>query len=90
MLKIDISKQAGKFLGKIPKKQKRQISEKILSLAAGSTPQDCKRLKGNFSYYRVDIGEFRIIYKFTKYYLYVDLVGKRNDDEIYRKFRRMS
>jgi len=38
-------------------------------------------------YFRTDIGEHRIVYKFDAKCLYVWVVGKRNDDAVYRKFK---
>jgi mRNA interferase RelE/StbE len=59
MLKINLSKQAQKFLGRLPPKQRRQVSGKIFQLAADPVPPDSKPLKG-FPYRRADIGEYRI------------------------------
>ncbi|WP_419234837.1 hypothetical protein [Rickettsia endosymbiont of Nabis limbatus] len=39
-------------------------------------------------YYRVDVGEFRIIYQKDKINTYIFLVEKRNDREVYRLFKR--
>lgn len=88
MLKIDITKSAGKFINKLPPKQFRQVVSTIFSLRENPTPHDSKQLIGYSEYYRADIGEYRIIYRFDTNTFYVSLVGKRNDDEIYRKFKQ--
>jgi mRNA interferase RelE/StbE len=41
-----------------------------------------------YPYHRVDIGECRIIDNVDRDVLKVFLIGKRNDDEIYRTLRR--
>jgi mRNA interferase RelE/StbE len=48
-------------------------------------------LKGYPGFYRVDSGEYRIIYRFTPEEDLVEiiLVGKRNDDEVYEQFKRL-
>ena len=89
MLKIRFSKFAKKFIEKLPPKQKRQVIEKSLSLEVDSLPHDSKPLKGYAGYFRTDIGEYRIIYSITELIISIELVDKRNDDQIYRKFRRL-
>ncbi len=86
MFKLDITKSAGKFIKKLPPKQYRQVVSTILSLRENPTPHDSEKLKGYTEYRRVDIGEFRIIYRFDKETVYIATVGKRNDDEVYKKF----
>ena len=88
MLKIDITKSAGKFIKKLPPKQYRQVVGTMLSLRENSKPHDSEQLKGYPQYQRVDIGEFRIIYRFDKDTVYIALVGKRNDDEVYKRFKQ--
>ena len=88
MRKIDLTKKARKFLNGLPAKQFRQIVKKIFSLLENPDPQDAKQLKG-YPYLRTDTGEYRIIYRFDDETVYVLLVGKRNDDEVYAKLRRM-
>jgi len=88
MLKLDITKAAGRFIKKLAPKQYRQVVSKILSLIENPFSHDSKQLKGYSEYHRVDIGEFRIIYRFDKETVYIATVGKRNDDEVYKKFKK--
>jgi mRNA interferase RelE/StbE len=88
MLKIDITKAAGKFIQKLPPKQFRQIVSTIFALRENPTPHDSKQLIGYPEYKRVDIGEYRIIYRFDSDSVYVAIVGKRNDDEVYKRFKQ--
>lgn len=54
-------------------------------------PTDSKQLKGYPNYYRVDSGEYRIVYRYKPEddLVEVILVGKRNDDEVYKKLERL-
>jgi len=88
MLKIDITKSAGKFIKKLPPKQYRQVVSTIFNLRENQTPHDSKQLIGYPEYHRADIGEYRIIYRFDTEILYIVIVGKRNDDEVYRQFKQ--
>jgi mRNA interferase RelE/StbE len=89
MLKIDLQKDAAKFLEKLPPKHKKQIAHKIVDLCENPIPHDSKILKGtSTSFHRVDIGEYRIVYTVEKDVVNIPLIGKRNDAEVYRQFKR--
>jgi mRNA interferase RelE/StbE len=79
------------FLNGLQPKIAAQISKKVLSLNLDPFPADSKKLKGYDKYYRVDSGEYRIVYTYnsTADLIEIILVGKRNDDEIYKKLERL-
>ena len=90
MLKIDPSAQARKFLKRVPAKHARQLYRKLTQLRHDPRPQDSKQLKGKSSdYLRADVGEYRIIYRVEGATLYVYVVGKRNDADVYRRLERL-
>ncbi len=86
MRSLNLSNFAADFLTTLESKQSRQIWNKIVSLMKDARPNDSIDLDGEF--FRTSIGEFRIVYKFDKSILYIVLVGRRNDDEIYKQFKR--
>ena len=86
---LDIKPRAIKFIKSLPPKHKRQVKDHILSLIKNPIPHDSKKLTGYEPYMRVDIGEYRIIYRYEKNTVTVILVGKRNDDEVYRIMKRI-
>ena len=89
MLRFQISKKAQKFLSNLPPKQQNQVAVKIKELIKNGHGADSIHLKGS-AWYRVDIGEYRIIYDIEdEDLLIIPLVGKRNDDEVYKKLRRL-
>jgi mRNA interferase RelE/StbE len=85
-----IDKSVAKQSQKFPAKQYKQIVVKLLSLASNPKPQDCKALKRIEGGYRVDSGEYRILYYLIESkneqrgQVQIFRVGKRNDDEVYR------
>lgn len=81
---IRLTKAAEKELYGLQLKQFRQMVRKIFSLQADPKPQDCKELKGNPGIYRVDQGEYRILYTIEEDAIEVFRVGKRNDDAVYK------
>ncbi len=87
MLKLDITRKAKKFLDRLDAKQFRQISRKIFSLMENPNQHDTHQLAG-YEYKRADQGEYRIIYRVEGDCLMVALIGKRNDDEVYKKLKR--
>ncbi len=90
MLKLDITHDAHKFLKKLPPKQYRQVVSKMLSLMKDPKPHDTKQLIGFPEYWRTDIGEYRIVYKFSEDLVKIEIIGKRNDSDVYRQFRGKS
>lgn len=86
MLKLDVTKQATRFFRPLPAKQYRQIFNKILALMEDPEPSDSSPLVG-YPYRRADVGEYRVIYRVEEDCLKVVLVGKRNDDEVYRQLK---
>jgi mRNA interferase RelE/StbE len=90
MHRIDITKSAGKFIKTLSLKQYRQVVSTILILRENPTPHDFKQLSGYPEYQRVDIGEYRIVYKFDKNTVYIAVIGKRNDYEIYKRFKQQN
>ena len=87
MLKVNFSRQAAKFVKRLSVKHARQIAIKITELRNNPYPQDSIKLKG-YSYYRVSIGEYRLIYCVEAEVLAILLIGKRNDDEVYKQLKR--
>ncbi|MEN6356941.1 MAG: type II toxin-antitoxin system RelE/ParE family toxin [Armatimonadota bacterium] len=88
MLRLKLTKDAGEFLAKRQLKHQRQIAAKIQTLRDDPAPTDSKALKGYDGYMRSDIGEYRVIYRVDGDTLFVATIGKRNDDEVYRRFKR--
>ena len=85
---IDLSRQAERFLRDLPVKQARQIAEKLQALAADPSAQPSEQLRGYAPMRRLRAGEFRIIYAVESETVQVRLIGKRNDDEIYKALGR--
>jgi len=56
-------------------------------LMADPEPPDSILIKGS-PYRRADIGEYRIVYQVRNNCLFVFVIGKRNDDEVYRLLKK--
>lgn len=90
MRSINLSKQADHFLSQLDSKQFKQIVKSIFDLGKNLESGDIKKMhnNGNISYYCKDVGEYRVIYHSTENVLYVTVIGKRNDDDVYKIFDR--
>ena len=61
----------------------------MLALLNDPEPHDSRLLKGSrAANRRVDLGEYRVVYRAEGENLLVLVVGKRNDGEIYRLLER--
>ncbi len=87
MLNLDFSAQAIKFLKKLSGKPAKQIKKKIEEMRSNPYPQDSAKLYG-YPFLRTDSGEYRIVYLVNGDTLEIKIVGKRNDDEVYKKLAR--
>jgi mRNA interferase RelE/StbE len=79
-----IETSARKSLKALQPKFIKQIVFKIFTLQDNPFPQDCKKLKGYQRGYRVDQGEYRILYTVEEDRVRIFRIGKRNDDEVYQ------
>jgi mRNA interferase RelE/StbE len=91
MAKLDGLKTVLDFLKGLQPKIAAQITKKVLALNIEPLPSDSHELSGYPGYYRVDSGEYRIIYRFNANddLVEVILIGKRNDDEVYKQLKRL-
>lgn len=85
---LDIHNDCLKFLRTLNPRQFRQVVTSLFELLRNPEPHDSIQLSG-WPFRRVDVGEYRIIYRVENDILRVPLIGKRNDDEVYRDLRRL-
>jgi mRNA interferase RelE/StbE len=78
-------------VSKLQPKQFKQVFNKVCELSTTPMPQDSRPLKGDKfnGLYRVDIGEFRVIYSIDDDTINILLLGKRNDDAVYKTLERI-
>ena len=89
-LTLRISRQTGRFVKTLPPRQYKQVISTIFSLLNNPKPHDSQALRGSRQdNRRVDVGEYRIVYRVAGEELLVLVAGKRNDDEIYKQLKRL-
>jgi mRNA interferase RelE/StbE len=91
MAKLDGLEAVLDFLKGLQPKIAAQIAKKVFALNIDPLPTDSKSLKGYPGLYRVDSGEYRIVYQFDVEadVIQILLVGKRNDDEVYKQLKQL-
>ena len=85
MRDVDLSRDAEKALRRLPPKHRAQVASKLLALRSDPRPADAKKLLG-FEFFRVTVGEYRIVYRHDARLVEVLLIEKR--DAVYRVLRR--
>jgi mRNA interferase RelE/StbE len=88
MRTIELSKQAGAFLRQLPGKHARQIIERLDLLAEDAEKLPSEILKGYAPMRRLRAGEYRIVFLVEGDVVQVRLIGKRNDDDVYKTLER--
>lgn len=90
MKKLKITKDAAKAWEALDAKQYKQVGKAIIGLMGNPTPADSQSLKGaKNGERRQDVGEYRIVYCNTEDAIEVLVVGKRNDDNVYKLWERL-
>jgi len=81
--KILIKSSAAKELDKIPQKDIKRITNKILALATNPRPSGCEKLSAQ-ERYRVRQGNYRIVYSIDDIELMVSVVKIGHRRDVYR------
>ncbi len=90
-MNLKMTKQAQKACQSLDARQYRQVVSAILGLLHNPEPHDSQPMKvAARGERRVDAGEYRVIYAIEGETVDVLVVGKRNGDEVYRIWERMS
>ena len=90
MWKRRITRDAEKAMDKMPDKHFCQVYDAIEALRVDPEPGDSKELISNVTpkRRRKDVGEYRIVYWYDDETLSIDVVGRRNDGDVYKKAKR--
>ncbi|MGB2853645.1 MAG: type II toxin-antitoxin system RelE/ParE family toxin [Dehalococcoidia bacterium] len=82
--RLSITRRAEKEIAHLTPKIRRQIIEKILKLEANPRPQDIKQLKGEEDAYRVESGDYRILFHLDDQSKQVIIFRVKHRREVYR------
>lgn len=80
--KIFIEKRAQKFIKKLPKQDKVRLLKAINELPKG----DIKPMQGYDQYFRLRVGDYRVIYTLDNGNLIICIIDAGNRGDIYKKY----
>lgn len=81
---VRVHRSADKEIIRLTPKIRGQVAEKIQSLRHNPRPQDCKLLRSREREYRVDSGEYRILYQIDDGERVVHVFRVRHRREVYK------
>ena len=87
--KIEVGLQAGKCLARLGKKDRTRIVLAIAELADEPRPSTAKRLSGEESFFRISVGDYRIIYEVNGESIIVRVLRIGHRREIYRELAKL-
>lgn len=79
--KIVFSKKAEQYFNRQAKEQQQRLAKAISMLPEGDT----KKLKGYKEFYRIRVGDYRIIYTIKQNDLIIAILAIGNRGEVYKK-----
>ena len=83
--RIEFTPAAERQLRHLHPQAKKRILPRIKSLAAEPRPSGCKKLEGPEGYYRIAVGDYRIIYEIHGEKLVVAVIKIGNRKDVYRR-----
>lgn len=80
---VVFSRTALKELRKIAMSEQNDLIQAAEALAENPRPDGCKKLKGNNGYYRIRVGDYRIIYDIEDDILYIEILHMKHRKDAY-------
>lgn len=85
MYSIEFDKSVKKTLSKLPNEVIKKILDVIAELADDARPNGCKKLQSSGDYYRIKVGNYRIIYEIDDGELLILVVEIGHRKEVYKR-----
>lgn len=85
---IELKPAAIRGLAKLPRDVQRSIRIRIDALANNPFPSDLKRLESEEKFYRIRVGDYRVIYQVDKKIPLILVVNIGHRKQIYRRILR--
>jgi mRNA interferase RelE/StbE len=81
---VEWDTRAVKELQALEKKERKKILERVAKLGTTPRPPGCKKLHDKESAYRIQVGDYRVIYQIRDAQLLVLVVKVGNRRDVYR------
>ena len=89
MFSITLSKESQSFLKDLEPKRYKQVQEKILGLQEEAHPQASTALIAHKGFYRLKVGDYRVVYSVKDAIVQIFLIDNRGDDRVYDRLDRL-
>ena len=83
--RIEVTPAARRDLAALPRDILKRIDVRILALAKDPHSQGAKKLEGGKGFFRIRVGDYRIIYLVERHRLVIVVVRVGHRREVYRK-----
>ena len=87
--RLEVSPRAQKDLKVLPTRERQRVADQIDALKADPRPKGCKELKGREDFYRIRVGDYRVVYQIEDEVLLILIVRVGDRKEIYEIIRRL-
>jgi len=87
--RIEVTPRAQKDLKALPTRERQRVAEQIDGLKTDPGPTGCKKLKGREDFYRIRVGDYRVVYQIEDEVLFILIVRAGDRKEIYEIIRRL-
>ena len=82
---VELKPAAIRGLAKLPKDSQKTICFRIDALANDPLPSDAKKLESEENFYRIKVGDYRVIYQIHKKILFILVVRIGHRKDVYRR-----
>jgi mRNA interferase RelE/StbE len=87
--RIEVTPRARKDLRTLSMRERQIMADQIDALKNDPRPQGCKKLKGREDFYRIRVGDYRMVYRIEDKILLILIVRIGDRKEIYEIIRRL-
>ena len=87
--RIEVTPRAAKDLNALAVRERQRVADQIDALRTDPRPQGCRKLKGREDFYRIRVGDHRVVYRVEDEVLLILIVRVGDRKEIYDIIRRL-
>lgn len=87
--RIEVTPRALKDLKALPTRERQRVAEQIDALKTDPRPTGCKKLQGREDFYRIRVGDYRVVYQIEDEVLVILILRAGDRKEIYEIIRRL-
>jgi len=87
--RIEVTPRVQKDLKALPIRDRQRVADQIDALKTDPRPMGCKKLKGREDFWRIRVGDYRVVCQVEDDVLWVLIVRVGDRKEIYEIIRRL-